>query len=73
MQSASNGMAGLIDMISGGAFTRFSIFAMSISPYITASIVIQLLTLVIPALERIAKEGGEEGKIKSTNIQNYLQ
>lgn len=63
MQSASNGMAGLIDMISGGAFTRFSIFAMSISPYITASIVIQLLTLVIPALERIAKEGGEEGKI----------
>ena len=61
MQSASNGMAGLIDMISGGAFTRFSIFAMSISPYITASIVIQLLTLVIPALERIAKEGGEEG------------
>lgn len=65
-------MAGLIDMISGGAFTRFSVFAMSISPYITASIVIQLLTLVIPALERIAKEGGEEGKIKLINIQNYL-
>ena len=68
MQSASDGMAGLIDMISGGAFTRFSIFAMSISPYITASIVIQLLTLVIPALERIAKEGGEEGKNKINKL-----
>lgn len=72
MQSASNGMAGLIDMISGGAFTRFSIFAMSISPYITASIVIQLLTLVIPALERIAKEGGEEGKNKINKYTKLL-
>ncbi len=72
MQSASNGMAGLIDMISGGAFTRFSIFAMSISPYITASIVIQLLTLVIPALERIAKEGGEEGKKNKINKYTKL-
>lgn len=72
MQSASNGMAGLIDMISGGAFRRFSIFAMSISPYITASIVIQLLTLVIPALERIAKEGGEEGKNKINKYTKLL-
>ena len=46
------GMASLIDMISGGAFSRLSVFAMSISPYITASIVIQLLAMVIPALER---------------------
>ena len=61
MGSNSNGMAGLIDLISGGAFSRFSIFAMSISPYITASIVIQLLAMVIPALERLTKEGGEEG------------
>ena len=45
------GMASLIDLISGGAFSRLSIFAMSISPYITASIVIQLLAMVIPALE----------------------
>ena len=58
----SRGVAGLIDMISGGAFSRFSIFAMSISPYITASIIIQLLAMVIPALERLTKEGGEEGK-----------
>lgn len=64
MSSSSNGMAGLIDLISGGAFSRFSIFAMSISPYITASIVIQLLAMVIPSLERLTKEGGEEGRKK---------
>ena len=56
------GIASLIDMISGGAFSRLSIFAISISPYITASIVIQLLGMVIPALERLTKEGGEEGR-----------
>lgn len=60
--TSSNGIAGFIDIISGGAFSRFSIFAMSISPYITASIVVQLLTFVIPSLERMAKDGGEEGK-----------
>ncbi len=58
----SSGIAGLVDMISGGAFSRFSIFAMSISPYITASIIIQLLAMVVPALEKLTKEGGEEGK-----------
>lgn len=60
--SSSNGLAGIIDIISGGAFSRFSVFAMSISPYITASIVVQLLAMIIPSLERIVKEGGEEGK-----------
>ena len=60
--SSSNGIAGFIDIISGGAFSRFSIFAMSVSPYITASIVVQLLAMIIPSLERIAKEGGEEGQ-----------
>ncbi len=62
--SANNTLSGLIDLISGGAFSRFSIFAMSISPYITASIVIQLLGMVIPSLEKLIKEGGEEGKAK---------
>ena len=62
----ANGMASLIDLISGGAFSRFSIFAMSISPYITASIVLQLLSMVIPALERLTKEGGEEGRDKGS-------
>ena len=60
----SEGLAGLIDIISGGAFSRFSVFAMSISPYITASIVIQLLAMIVPALERLTKEGGEEGRRK---------
>lgn len=59
---AQNSLTGLIDIISGGAFSRFSIFAMTISPYITASIVIQLLGMVIPSLEQLIKEGGEEGK-----------
>ena len=49
--SSVDGVAGLINMISGGAFSRFSIFAMSITPYITASIVVQLLAMIIPSLE----------------------
>ena len=63
-KTGSNSLSGFIDLISGGAFSRFSIFAMSISPYITASIVIQLLGMVIPSLERLIKEGGEEGRAK---------
>ena len=62
MSYGSTGITGLIDIISGGAFSRFSIFAMTITPYITASIVVQLLTMVIPSLEKMVKEGGEEGK-----------
>ena len=66
------GMASLIDLISGGAFSRLSIFAMSISPYITASIVIQLLGMVIPSLERLTKEGGEEGRNKINKYTKLL-
>ena len=62
MDAYSNSVTGMINMISGGAFSRLSIFAMSITPYITASIVIQLLAMVIPSLERLTKEGGEEGR-----------
>ncbi len=68
----SQGITSLIDMISGGAFSRLSIFAMSISPYITASIVIQLLGMVIPALERLTKEGGEEGRAKINKYTKML-
>ena len=64
MSNYTNSVTGMINMISGGAFSRLSIFAMSITPYITASIVIQLLGMVIPALERLTKEGGEEGRKK---------
>lgn len=62
MNNATNGVTGLIDTISGGAFSRLSIFAMSITPYITASIVIQLLGIAYKPLERLIKEGGEEGR-----------
>ena len=72
MSGSSNGMTGLIDLISGGAFSRFSIFAMTISPYITASIVIQLLAMVIPSLERLTKEGGEEGRKKINRYTKML-
>ena len=70
--SSSNGISGLIDLISGGAFSRFSLFAMSITPYITASIVIQLLGMVIPSLEKLTKEGGEEGRKKINRYTKLL-
>lgn len=72
MSSQGSGITGLIDLISGGAFSRFSLFAMSISPYITASIVVQLLAMVIPSLEKLAKEGGEEGKKKMNKYTKLL-
>jgi len=62
MNSATGSLSGLINTISGGAFSRLSIFSMTITPYITASIVIQLLGMIIPSLEKMMKEGGEAGK-----------
>ncbi len=70
--SSSDGIVGLINIISGGAFSRFSVFAMSITPYITASIVIQLLAMIIPSLERLTKEGGEEGRKKINKYTKML-
>lgn len=66
------GLMGLINTISGGAFERLSIFAMSITPYITASIVIQLLAMIVPSLERLTKEGGEEGRNKVNRYTKIL-
>ncbi len=62
-QATSSGLFGLISMISGGNLSQFSIFALGVLPYITASIVIQLLTTTVPALEKLSKEG-EEGRKK---------
>ena len=56
---SSGSLLGYLDILSGGSFSRATIFALSITPYITSSIVIQLLTVAIPALERMAKEGEE--------------
>ena len=64
-QASVNGsMLGYLDMFTGGGLSRATIFAMSITPYINASIILQLLTVAIPALERMVKDGGEEGREK---------
>ncbi len=68
--SAENSMFGFIDIVSGGAFQNATIFAMSITPYINASIIMQLLCVAIPALERLQKEG-EEGRKKIAQLQRY--
>ena len=65
-----SGVLGFLNMFSGGALRRFTIFAMSISPYITASIVMQLLTVVIPKLEELSKQG-QEGKKIITKYTRY--
>lgn len=69
--ASSNGLTAMINLISGGAFSRLSIFSMTIGPYITASIVLNLLQFVIPSLERLAKEG-EEGRKKLSKYTKYL-
>ena len=66
-----NTVLGLVNVMSGGAFSSATIFALSIQPYINASIIIQLLCIAIPALERLAKDEGEEGKKKINNITRY--
>ena len=72
MQSATGSLTGLINTISGGAFSKLSIFSMTITPYITSSIVIQLLAMIIPSLEKLMKEGGETGKQKINRYTKIL-
>ena len=67
----STTILGLYNAMSGSAFSQATVFALGIQPYINASIIIQLLTIAIPALERMAKEGGEEGKQKIARITRY--
>lgn len=69
--SGNTGLFGLFDLFSGGAFSNFTIFALSITPYITASIILQLLTIAVPSLEALAKEG-TEGKKKIAQYTRYL-
>ena len=69
-QQASSTVFGLVNLFSGGALERFSIFALGIMPYISASIILQLLTVVVPTLERLSKEG-EEGRRKITQYTRY--
>ena len=67
----SGTILGLMNAMSGSAFSMATVFALSIQPYINSSIIIQLLTVAIPALERLAKEGGEEGRKKIASITRY--
>ena len=67
----SGTLFGLLDLFSGGAFSKFSIFAMSITPYINAAIIMQLLNVVIPTLEQWSKEG-MEGHKKTTRVTRQL-
>ncbi|HJO62245.1 MAG TPA: preprotein translocase subunit SecY, partial [Desulfobacterales bacterium] len=67
---AKGTLLGLFDMFSGGALERLSVFALGIMPYISASIILQLLTVVIPHLERLSKEG-EQGRKKITQYTRY--
>ena len=70
-QQLQNTILGLYNVRSGGAFSQATIFALSIQPYINASIIIQLLCIAIPALERLSKEEGEEGRKKIASITRY--
>ncbi|MGX8699222.1 MAG: preprotein translocase subunit SecY, partial [bacterium] len=70
-EQLSGTILGLYNVMSGSSFSNATIFALSIQPYINASIIIQLLTIAIPALERIAKEEGEEGRKKIERITRY--
>ncbi len=66
------GFLALLDLFSGGGYSNFSIFAMSVFPYINASIILNLLQSIIPGLERLAREGGEEGRKKIARYTRYL-
>ena len=71
LESMSGSIFGLINAMSGNAFSMATVFALGVQPYINSSIIIQLLTVAIPALERMQKEGGEEGRKKLAAITRY--
>ena len=71
INAMSTTILGLYNVMSGGAFANATLFALGVQPYINSSIIIQLLTMAIPALERLARDGGEEGKKKIQSITRY--
>ena len=71
LDSMSGTVLGLYNVMSGGAFAEATVFALGVQPYINSSIIIQLLTIAIPALERLARDGGEAGKKKIAPITRY--
>ena len=71
LDSMGTTILGLYNVMSGGAFATATVFALGVQPYINSSIIIQLLTVAIPYLERLAKDGGEEGRKKIQSITRY--
>ena len=71
LEGMSTTVLGLYNVMSGGAFAQATVFALGVQPYINSSIIIQLLTIAIPALERMARDGAEEGKKKIQSITRY--
>ena len=71
LDSMSGTVLGLYNVMSGGAFAEATVFALGVQPFINSSIIIQLLTIAIPALERLARDGGEAGKKKIASITRY--
>ena len=71
LESMGTTILGLYNVMSGGAFATATVFALGVQPYINSSIIIQLLTVAIPALERLARDGGEEGRKKIQSITRY--
>ena len=71
LDSMSGTVLGLYNVMSGGAFAEATVFALGVQPYINSSIIIQLLTIAIPSLERLARDGGEAGKKKIASITRY--
>jgi len=72
LMGGGNVLAGFLDLFSGGGLARFSVFALGITPYINASIIMQLMTSVIPKLEELQKEGGEAGRKKIQQWTRYF-
>ena len=71
LEGMSTTVLGLYNVMSGGAFAQATVFALGVQPYINSSIIVQLLTVAIPSLERLARDGGEEGKKKIQSITRY--
>ena len=71
IDSTGGSLLSLYNVMSGGAFAQATVFALGVQPYINSSIIIQLLTIAIPALERLARDGGEAGKKKIASITRY--
>ncbi|MEO6685339.1 MAG: preprotein translocase subunit SecY, partial [Dyadobacter sp.] len=69
--NTKSGLLGLLDMFAGGAFSKVSVIALGVMPYISASIVVQLLGIAVPSFQKMQKEG-ESGRKKLTQITRYL-